>query len=292
MRKSIVIGFLAIILSVFFTYAQNKPRQTEPVSLRFAVLGDTGTGGSAQYDIARRLTAARSTFPFELVLLLGDNMYGGESPRDFESKFEKPYRPLLDAGVKFYATLGNHDQPARQILYKLFNMQGKKYYSFKPRPDIRVFALDSNYMDTAQLDWFENELKSSGSDWKIAFFHHPLYSSGEKHGSDLELRAVIEPLMIKYGVDIVFSGHEHFYERLKPQKGINYITLGSSAKLRQGNIAVSPMTARGFDDDNVFMLAEIAGDELRFRVISRAGRTVDSGIFRRAEQKRTVISGR
>jgi hypothetical protein len=91
-------------------------------------------------------------------------------------------------------------------------------------------------------------------------------------------------------VDVVFSGHEHFYERMKPQKGINYFTLGSSAKLRQGNIRASAITAKGFDDDYVFMLAEIAENELRFRVITRAGKTVDSGILRRAEQKRTLVS--
>ena len=207
---------------------------------------------------------------------MGDNLYGGEKPHDFAQKFERPYEGLLANGVKFYATLGNHDDP-NQRFYKNFNMDGKRFYSFKPREGVRFFSLDSNYMDKEQIDWLEKELASSGSDWKIAFFHHPLYSSGERHGPDEDLRRILEPLFIKYGVSVVFSGHEHFYERLKPQNGISYFIEGGSAKLRKGNIGVSDRTAKGFDTDNTFMLCEINGDEMRFQTITREGKTIDSG---------------
>jgi 3',5'-cyclic AMP phosphodiesterase CpdA len=262
--------------------AQEAPKQPE---LKFAILGDTGTGGKEQYEVGQKLTATRGTFPFEFVIMLGDNMYGGESARDFKNKFEKPYEALLSTGIKFYASLGNHDVPERQIAYKPFNMGGERYYTFKPKNGVRFFALDSNYMDKKQLDWLENELKSSGSEWKICFFHHPLYSSGEKHGPSVELRKVLEPLLMQYGVDVVFAGHEHFYERIKPQKGIQHFILGSSAKLRKGGIAISEITAKGFDTDNAFMIAEVSGDEMTFQTISRKGTVVDSGKFRRVERK-------
>ena len=116
-------------------------------------------------------------------------------------------------------------------------MNGERFYTFKPKDNVRIFALDSNYMDKTQLDWLEKELAASGSDWKIAFFHHPIYSSGGRHGSDEELRAQLEPLFLKYGVDAVFMGHEHFYERIKPQKGIYYFISGGAAKLREGNVS-------------------------------------------------------
>jgi len=199
-----------------------------------------------------------------------------------QKKFEVPYKPLLDGGVKFYASLGNHDD-ANQRFYELFNMNGKQYYSFK-KGNVRFFALDSNYMDPKQLAWLEEELKGSGSDWKVCFFHHPLYSSGGRHGSSTELRLLLEPLFVKYGVQVVFQGHEHFYERLRPQKGISYFTVGGSAKLRAGNIRQTELKAAGFDTDNSFMLVEIAGDELYFQTLSRTGATVDSGVIRRPTQ--------
>lgn len=251
-------------------------------SVKFAVIGDTGTGGSAQYQIAKLLAEARVRFPYEFIIMMGDNMYGGQGPADFVKKFERPYKPILDAGVKFYASLGNHDDPA-QTYYKPFNMDGKRYYSFK-KGDAEFFALDSTYMSPAQVDWLREELSKSNAKWKIPFFHHPLYSSGRRHGSEVDLRELVEPLFVEHGVDVVFSGHEHFYERMKPQKGIYYFTEGGSAKLREGNIRVgSALTEKGFDSDNSFMLVEIDKDEIFFEAISRAARVIDTGSFLRRE---------
>lgn len=249
-------------------------------SLKFAVIGDSGQPGDGQIAIANQMVKWRPRFPFEFVLMTGDNLYGRESPRDYEKKFAIPYKPLIDANVKFYAALGNHDDDG-QTQYKLFNMNGNKYYSFKPKPGVRFFAIDSNYIDTKQLEWLEKELTASGSEWKIAFFHHPLYSSGETHGSADAQRELLEPLFLKYGVDVAIMGHEHFYERLKPQKGVHYFIVGSSAKLRKGDLRKSPMTASGTDSQYAFMLVEIDGDELYYQAISDKGVTLDAGVIRR-----------
>ena len=216
--------------------------------------------------------------------MMGDNMYGTERTKDYEKKFEMPYKPLLDAKVEFYAALGNHDDP-NQRLYKPFNMNGERFYTFK-KGNVRFFALDSNYFDQTQADWLEKALAESKEDWKICFFHHPLYSSGGRHGSEVDLRAQLEPLFLKYGVQVVFAGHEHFYERLKPQKGIHYFVNGGGAKLRGGDITKTSMTAVGFDADRSYMLVEIAGDVLTFQTLSRAGKRVDSGSIRRADSRR------
>jgi 3',5'-cyclic AMP phosphodiesterase CpdA len=161
-------------------------------------------------------------------------------------------------------------------------MEGKLYYTFSPQPEIRFFALESTYPVPEQIRWLEKELKASGSHWKIVFFHHPLYSSGDRHGSDLRLREVLEPLFVDNNVSLVLTGHDHFYERIKPQKGITYFVVGSGGKLREGNIDRSTgITAKGFDTDLAFMIAEIAGDEMFFNAISRTGQTVDSGKFTR-----------
>jgi len=90
--------------------------------VRFAVIGDSGTGDQEQYDVAKEMEVYRKAVGFDFVIMLGDNIYGGHEPRDFAQKFEIPYKPLLDAGVKFYASLGNHDDPNIERLYKGFNM--------------------------------------------------------------------------------------------------------------------------------------------------------------------------
>ena len=96
------------------------------------------------------------------------------------------------------AALGNHDDP-NQRFYKNFGMGGKRFYTYQKK-DVKFFALDSNYMDKDQQRWLEEELKKSNEKWKIAYFHHPLYSSGAAHGSEVDLRAIIEPLFIKYNL--------------------------------------------------------------------------------------------
>ena len=255
-------------------------------SFKFAVLGDFGTGDKLQYGLAEQMVKVHERFKYTHVVLVGDNLYGSERPQDFQKKFELPYKPLLDAGVKFYASLGNHDA-REQRYYKPFNMDGHLYYSFSPHPDVRFFALESTYPVPEQIEWADKELKASGSKWKIPFFHHPLYSSGERHGSDVQLRDVLEPLFLKYGVSVVLAGHDHFYERLKPQKGIVYFVIGSGGQLRRGNIDRSTgLTASGFDTDTAFMAVEISGDEMYFNAVSRSGATIDSGVIQRRQDQR------
>ena len=173
--------------------ATQPPRSKD--SVRFAVIGDSGTGGQSQYDVGARLAGSLQAFPFEFVLMLGDNIYGSERPQDFVLKFEKPYAEILARKIPFYASLGNHDDP-NQRFYQPFNMNGKRFYSFTKK-GARFFALDSNYMDKDQQDWLARELEGSRDRWKIAFFHHPLYSSGARHGSEVDLRDIVEPLFHK-----------------------------------------------------------------------------------------------
>lgn len=259
-------------------------------SVKFAVLGDTGTGERAQYDVGAELARSRAVFPYDFVIMVGDNMYGSERPQDYSRKFELPYKAILDAKVPFYAALGNHDDP-NQRFYKPFNMNGERYYTFRKdnvgHPGVRFFVLDSNYMTRAQIEWFEKELAASDSPWKIAYFHHPLYSSGGRHGSEVDLRQQLEPLFMKYGMSVVFQGHEHFYERLNPQKGIYYFTEGGSAKLRVGNIQKTGMTALGFDTDYTFMLVEIDGETMNFQTLTRSGKRIDSGSISRPNRTTT-----
>ena len=298
MRRPVSLAIaIALIITCSFVenaYSQNgKPgvakgavRLSLPIkdgSLRFVVIGDTGSGAKEQRELANVLLKYREAFPFEFVLMMGDNLYGGESAGDYKTKFEDVYKPLLDAKVKFYAALGNHDE-SNQRFYDHFNMNGNEYYSFK-KDKVSFYALNSNYMDPKQVKWIEDELSKDSAEWKICFFHHPPYSSGKKHGSDGQLREVVEPIFIKHGVDVVFTGHEHFYERIKPQNGIHYFISGAGGKLRPGDVKASNLTAKSFDKDLSFMMIEIVDDQMHFQVISRTGETIDQGVLTTRESK-------
>jgi len=254
----------------------------EEGSVKLAVFGDVGRGSKEQYELGQVMSRFHRVFAFDTVLMTGDNIYYEDSPADMKKKFEDPYRPLLDGDVKFYASLGNHDSP-NQRFYALFNMNGQEYYRLA-KGNVSFYALNSTYMDERQLDWFVNELARDDNAWRIAFFHHPPYSSGKRHGSDDDLREVLEPVLLKNGIDIVFTGHDHFYERILPQQGITYFVAGGGGKIRKGGIdKKSNLTAKGFDTDLSFMLVEFVGDEMYFQVIARNGSTVDSGAIKRRD---------
>jgi hypothetical protein len=248
-------------------------------SVKFAVIGDNGTGERAQYEVGALMADIQTKFPFAFVIMLGDNLYGSQTPRDFVRKFEEPYRQLISRSVRFFAALGNHDRVENRF-YRLWNMNGQRYYSWAAG-DVRFFVLDSERMDADQLQWLDRELAKSTDRWKIVYLHHPLYSSGDRHGSKRSLRRVLEPVLVRHGVNVVFQGHDHVYERVKPQQGIHYFVQGASGQLRPGNLRRSAITAAGFDRDQSFMAVEVDGDTLHFQAISRLGRTVDAGVLPR-----------
>ena len=284
--------------TAFFSLATAARSQSSPIaevpfklplkanSTRFAIIGDSGTGETPQYQIAAEMQRLHAEFPFEFVLMLGDNIYGDNSASSFRRRFEDPYQPLLKSGIKFYAALGNHDDPS-QRLYKPFNMDGKRFYSLR-KGDADFFALDSTYMNPEQLTWVQKELSGSSAKWKICFFHHPLYSNARFHGPDVDLRKQLEPLLNQNGVNVVLNGHEHVYERLQPQRGVQYFVLGSSGQLRHGDLRPSRDTAKGFDRDRAFALMEVSGEELFFQVISARRETVDSGVLTKMKSAAAV----
>jgi 3',5'-cyclic AMP phosphodiesterase CpdA len=251
--------------------------------IRFAVIGDWGTGGSDSIGIARQMLNSHRRTPFDFVIAAGDNIYPDGDCRHVAKNFEQPFGGFLQDRVNFYAVLGNHDvERGRQdqCQYPLFNMGGRAFYTMTHAGGlVDFFMIDSTNFDSSQAAWVEQSLKASSAPWKIAVFHHPLYSSGDKHGSNLRLRKQLEPLLTAYGVSVVFSGHDHIYERTKPQQGIQYFVTGAGGKTRRGGIKKdSPIRQVSFDEDNHFMLIEIDDRQMGFKAISETGGVVDQGI--------------
>ena len=262
----------------------------EERSIKFAVIGDSGRGDAAQHEIAAQMVTFRQHFDYRFVVMAGDNIYEGPATaEDYRLKFEEPYKALLDAGVKFYAALGNHDDP-RQVDYKPFNMDGQRYYTFTPPVDlitrldtrVRFFVLDSTYLDGEQMRWLHKELGQSDAEWKIALLHHPLYTAGRYGLAARGIRFALESAFLSGGVDLVVSGHEHFYQRSELQEGILYFVSGGAGSLRAGDANRSAQIAKSFDTDYHFMLIEVTGKGLFFQAIDRKGNTVDAGALHQA----------
>src|SRR5262249_20353143 len=140
------------------------------------------------------------------------------------------------------------------------------------------FMLDSTDFDSAQADWLDKALSASTAKWKIPVFHHPIYSTGKKHGSDLALREALVPIFQRYRVNAVFSAHDHVYERCYPQQGIHYFVTGAGGEIRRGGVDTkNPICAASYDTDNHFMAIEIDDRSLRFQAVNEKGTVVDQG---------------
>jgi 3',5'-cyclic AMP phosphodiesterase CpdA len=254
--------------------------------IRFAVIGDWGTGDQHQMGIARQMFASHQRTPFDFVISAGDNVYPNGNGKYFGRHFEQPFATLLKDRVKFYAVLGNHDVDEGrqdQCQYPLFNMGGQNYYKIERGNGlVEFFMLDSTDFGAMQANWLESSLRDSKAKWKIAVFHHPIYSSGG-HGSATGLRKRLEPLFTRYRVNVAFSGHDHIYERTKPQQGIQYFVSGAGGKVRRGDVdRGSGLSAASFDDDNHFMVIELDDNQVSFEAISETGVVVDNGVVKQA----------
>lgn len=286
-RRQAIVSLATITAGALLKPASAFGVTTPSSKTRFAVVGDFGTGGSDEVAIATGMLDVHRKSALDLVVAVGDNIYPNGSGRYFNKHFEEPFSGLLKERVKFYAVLGNHDvEEGRkdQVNYPLFNMGGSNYYSISRNNGlVDFFMLDSTDLSTTQLGWIENSLRESRAIWKLAALHHPIYSSGKKHGSDIRVRKQLEPLFTHYRVQAVFSGHDHVYERTKPQQGIQYFITGAGGKCRRGDIDLkSELRASSYDLDNSFMLIEADETEMTFKSINQAGETVDNGIIKQS----------
>lgn len=256
--------------------------------IRFAVIGDWGTGNHDQVGTARQMFTSHQRSAFDFVISAGDNVYPNGSGRYFDKHFEQPFADILKDHVNFYAVLGNHDVDAGredQCQYPLFNMGGRNYYKIEKGDGLaEFFMLDSTDFDRAQESWLESSLRASKAKWKIAVFHHPIYSSARYHGSAMGLRRRLEPLLTRYGVTVAFSGHDHVYERTKPQQAVQYFVTGAGGMCRRGDVNQSSgFRAASFDQDNHFMIIEIDDKQVSFQAISETGVLVDNGLVTQAK---------
>lgn len=255
-----------------------------PDRLRFAVIGDNGSGGRQAMAVAERMAETYQQHPFGLVALLGDISYYGNFADRYEEVFRRPMGPLLDAGVGFELAIGNHDAALRhsdegieeiEAELRLLGTPGLYYTTTHGPADF--FYLDSSVPgvfgagSSTQWEWLDDTLASSTSPWKVVALHHPLYSSG-RHGSTVGARERLEPTLARHHVDLVLAGHDHHYERTHPQQGITYVVSGGGCKTTA--VGRSRFTAAAVSVLH-FLLVDIDGDRLTATCVAVDGTVVD-----------------
>ncbi|MDY6781573.1 MAG: metallophosphoesterase [Cyanobacteriota bacterium] len=265
---------------------QPQPSADEPEA-RFASVADSGTGAEGQYAVARAMAQYHLSNPYPLVVLAGDNIYNKGEIEKVEAVFERPYEPLLDLGVRFYAALGNHDVRTengdRQVEYPGFNMQGR-YYTFR-QGDVQFFTLDTNLYyvrntannppGDAQLAWLQEELSRSDAPWKVVFGHHQIYSSGH-YGVNRAFVEKFVPLFKQYRVQLYINGHDHHYERSKSIDGTTYLICGG------GGARIRPVEQAEFsayaESRLSFAAYEVYRDRIVIRGVGTDGQVFDEGV--------------
>lgn len=242
---------------------------------RLAIAGDTGTGSDAERATARQMAEQAEQAPYDGLLLLGDLVYRDGNPGLVNRAVLQPFAPVLDQGTELLPVLGNHDYRSgrqQEILRALG--RSRPWYVERVGP-LRVVVLDSNLVhDPAQTRWLRETLAAPqpAETWTVAAMHHPAYSAGS-HGSDRDVQAAWAPLFERYDVPLVLAGHDHDYQRSRPQDGVTYVVSGAGALLRptgrQRFTAVSSSTLH-------FLDLLVYDDRLVGRAIDQNGRLVDT----------------
>jgi len=204
----------------------------------FAVVGDSGSGGKGQLAVAALLERLRP----DLVLHTGDVVYPAGQERHYDRRFFAPYRNLIKT-VPLFPVLGNHDVRKGNGAAFLENFHPplgsvgstKRYYSFD-WGNTHFVALDSELYHgdrgadpEEQRDFLERDLATTRKRWRIVFLHRSPYGSS-RHGGDEKVREDLEPHFVKHGVGLVFSGHDHVYERTVPIRSVTYVVSGGGGR--------------------------------------------------------------
>ncbi len=246
----------------------NGPQDT---GFSFVVFGDSGSGQAPQWAIARLM----ERLTFDLALHTGDVVYPSGRDEDYDPNYFKPYANLIDH-IPFYPALGNHDikteggRPFRENFYLPGN---EEYYDFS-YGNAHFIALYSNRVMAGddQTRWLERTLKDSTARWKIVYFHRPPFSSGP-HGGEKSVQEIWVPLFEKYGVDLVFSGHDHDYERTHPINGVVYVVTGGGGA-RLYDVGQGPFTACSRKAYHV-VHGSVSEDKIALEAIDEDGNVFD-----------------
>ena len=201
---------------------------------RWAVVGDVGDGGDLEWRLASTMYVSGRTDPYDVLVLLGDNVYPYGNPSKLDEYVFQPFAAVLDTGTGLFSVTGNHDALADDAGLAQLQQLGMTGFWWSERiGDVLLVGLDSTQVaNPDQLAWLEETLTGSDAPWKIVAVHHPPYSAGYQ-GSAKDVRNAFSPVFERTGVQLVLSGHDHDYQRTEEIDGVTYLVSGAGAGTRR-----------------------------------------------------------
>jgi UDP-2,3-diacylglucosamine pyrophosphatase LpxH len=266
----------------FLTHLKGSPTSTvayEPFppdgepDYRIVVLGDVGEAGERLTATAKTVVSLSEPGGYDVMLLLGDNVYPAGDPRGLDEVVFQPFAPLLDRGTRLLAVLGNHDvaEGYGDAQMRTLGMSGR-WWAESLGDDVLIVGLDSNdVQNPEQRKFLAGALAASDATWKIVALHHPPYSAGYQ-GSSLDVREAFTPLFERYGVQLVLSGHDHDYQRSLPVNEVVYVVSGGVARSRR--TGEEDFTAVSFSWHH-FVDLSVFDDHLLIRAVNQDRRVAD-----------------
>lgn len=273
------------------------PRRGPASAIRFAAVGDSGTGSAAQYLVAEQMRLWRP----DLIVHTGDVVYPAGEGAGYPEAFFLPYRALLP-GVPLVPSVGNHDALHVDGFRGTFlppegrpRSGSKRYFSFDYGN--AHFTVADTTLDltagSAQRDWIEADLERAAERagiWRIVFFHHPPYSAGP-HGDTPAVQRELVPLFERWGVDAVFSGHDHAYERTDPHSStgdpataVLYVVTGGGGAGLYARSTDQPLVVRYFARHH-FVGVALTATTLSLQAIAEDGTVLDEFGLSREEPR-------
>jgi acid phosphatase type 7 len=276
----------AVVESEIYTFQTAVPDDT-PFS--FVVFCDTQARPEVLSRLAELAWGQRPQFT-----LLGGDLVSEGPEKDLWTEHFFPNMHALNSRVPLLPCLGNHERDA-SLYYDYFSLPEPKYYYRFPYGNLEIFVVDSERplsRRSEQYEWLDKALGDSKATWKIVCLHKPAYSSDEDDygdttevrsmGGDIRQRAAVT-LYEKHGVDIVWSGHIHSYERTYPllggkpvlSGGVTYmITGGGGGNLERPGPWRLPFSAKVYSGHH-YCLVSVHGPSLRIEAIDLDGRIFD-----------------
>lgn len=273
--------------------------------IRFAVIGDTGSGSVEQY----RMAGVLRSLDVDMVLLVGDVVYPQFTAGLSDARCFSVYQPQM-AQIPFFILPGNHDRYASAVdFFQAFYPENPAgfpdglFYSFDAG-DAHFVILDTDVgagialgPGSPQYQWLENDLASTSKPWKFIFGHNPWWSSGPHQWDDynvngirdeVEFREGVAALAMRNGAQVAFFGHEHTYERLGPVQGLHSIVTGGGGAYLYSESTRNPFSTHYFMEHQC-ILAVLDGDLLQTCAIDMDGKLIDAMSIGRVAPARQPI---